>query len=349
MIDRPSTEMISARVDEIVVEGRHRVDLGDLSSLASSIDELGLLNPITVTPDLRLIAGHRRLEACRMLDRPIIRACVVRDLDTAQLRLMAERDENVCRMEMRPSEAASLGLALEELERPKAAGRKGARTDLQPGANFAPGSDCGKVNDIVGPAVGMSHETYRKAKNVLRAGRDGEDVDGSPLPEPVAKAARDALAQMDATGKVSPAYEKLAAAKAEQSRKSDPPSGNSRQAVAEKAERARQLAASGHTSRQIAADLNITAKGVQGLCKRHGIDIPADAIVGRIRIVDTRRVVSETVLELEAAAMSLAVLPNELALDEVDQSEIKDWVTSLSKSLKALNTFKKQLTKEMTQ
>lgn len=334
-LDRPSTEMISARVDEIVVEGRHRVDLGDLSSLAASIDELGLLNPITVTPDLRLIAGHRRLEACRLLGRPIIRACVVRDLDTAQLRLMAERDENVCRMEMRPSEAASLGLALEELERPKAAERMTL-------GKLCPGSDGGKVNDIVGPAVGMSRETYRKAKNVLRAGRDGVDTDGSPLPEPVAVAAREALAEMDASGKVSRAFKKLADAKAEQNPEASPaPSGKTREAVAQKVERARQLAATGHTSRQIAADLGLGFPRVREMCTQHSIEVPADSIVGKSRRIDAERVVEQTVSTLAALVQGLDLIEGQIG--PLNAEKRQEWLQSLAPALTAINRLKKEL------
>lgn len=44
---------------------RYRKELGDLKSLAVSIHKYGLLNPITVDKNLRLIAGERRLTACR--------------------------------------------------------------------------------------------------------------------------------------------------------------------------------------------------------------------------------------------------------------------------------------------
>ncbi|MBF0214777.1 MAG: ParB N-terminal domain-containing protein, partial [Magnetococcales bacterium] len=55
--------------------------------LAQSIRELGLLNPILVTPELtddgqdlglfRLVAGHHRLEACRRLGMTEISANIV--------------------------------------------------------------------------------------------------------------------------------------------------------------------------------------------------------------------------------------------------------------------------------
>jgi hypothetical protein len=54
-------------IDQIIVGPRFRKDLGDLASLAASIDELGLLQPIVVRPDGILIAGERRLRAAQLL------------------------------------------------------------------------------------------------------------------------------------------------------------------------------------------------------------------------------------------------------------------------------------------
>lgn len=52
-------------IDSVVVGARHRQRLGDLRTLAASIAGVGLLHPVVVTPDRRLVAGQRRLEACR--------------------------------------------------------------------------------------------------------------------------------------------------------------------------------------------------------------------------------------------------------------------------------------------
>ena len=41
--------------------------MGDLVALAQSIEDVGLLHPIVITPDYRLIAGRRRLEAYKTL------------------------------------------------------------------------------------------------------------------------------------------------------------------------------------------------------------------------------------------------------------------------------------------
>ncbi|WP_457298656.1 ParB N-terminal domain-containing protein [Phyllobacterium sp. P5_D12] len=57
----------TANIADIIVGPRLRRDLGDIAGLAASIEALGLLQPIVVTPGNELIAGHRRLLACHRL------------------------------------------------------------------------------------------------------------------------------------------------------------------------------------------------------------------------------------------------------------------------------------------
>ena len=55
------------RIKDIIIDHCYRKDLGDLQGLAGSIREFGLLRPVLITADGRLIAGRRRLEACKLL------------------------------------------------------------------------------------------------------------------------------------------------------------------------------------------------------------------------------------------------------------------------------------------
>jgi ParB family chromosome partitioning protein len=48
------------RIDSIRVGRRHRRDMGDLTALAESIRQEGLLQPIGVTDRLELVFGERR-------------------------------------------------------------------------------------------------------------------------------------------------------------------------------------------------------------------------------------------------------------------------------------------------
>lgn len=56
-------ELRKLSVTDIKVGRRHRKDMGDLKSLAQSIKEEGLLQPVGVTSDMKLVFGERRLRA----------------------------------------------------------------------------------------------------------------------------------------------------------------------------------------------------------------------------------------------------------------------------------------------
>jgi ParB family chromosome partitioning protein len=54
-------------IADIRVGKRHRRDLGDIEGLAASIAAIGLIHPIPIDEDGRLLAGARRLAACKRL------------------------------------------------------------------------------------------------------------------------------------------------------------------------------------------------------------------------------------------------------------------------------------------
>ena len=89
-----------AAIGEIVVGDRHRKDLGDVEALASSISDIGLLQPIGITSDNELVFGERRLEAFKSLGKMHIPARIV-DLDSL---VKGEHDENEMRKQFTPSE-----------------------------------------------------------------------------------------------------------------------------------------------------------------------------------------------------------------------------------------------------
>lgn len=112
-IEDRSVETI--RVTEIRVGERYRRDLGDIDALATSIGSIGLLHPIVITRDRRLIAGARRLAAMRLLERETVPATVVTNLDDAVGLLLAQSDENKQRKNLTPTEAVALARALKPL------------------------------------------------------------------------------------------------------------------------------------------------------------------------------------------------------------------------------------------
>lgn len=87
----------SIPIADIKIGGKRR-EVRDIGELARSIGQLGLLNPITVTEDYRLIAGLHRLRACELLGHSEIPA-VVQRLDDMDAEL-AEIDENLVRNDL---------------------------------------------------------------------------------------------------------------------------------------------------------------------------------------------------------------------------------------------------------
>lgn len=113
-------------IDSIIVGKRHRTELGDLQPLLDSIKHLGLLQPITVTPDGLLICGRRRLEAGKRLGWWTVRVWVRVGISGDLARLVAEQDENATHKPLSPIEAARLFRELRELMREDAARRQRA-------------------------------------------------------------------------------------------------------------------------------------------------------------------------------------------------------------------------------
>src|SRR5882757_6000241 len=124
-------------IDQIHVGYRYRKDLGDVRILAASIADVGLLHPVVVTPEGRLIAGQRRLEACRLLGWTDLPVTVVDLYQAAR----GEAHENFVRKDLLPSEIVALKRAIEPLERREARQRQGERADLCHLATVAEGQE----------------------------------------------------------------------------------------------------------------------------------------------------------------------------------------------------------------
>jgi ParB-like chromosome segregation protein Spo0J len=170
----------------IQVGQRHRRDMGDVPGLAKNIVEIGLLHPLAVTPDMRLIAGERRLRACQLLGWAKVPVHVV---DLAEI-VRGELSENAERKDFLPSEIDAIRRAVEPLE--KAAARE--RMTL---GKRAPGSAKGRVRDKVGAFAGRSGRAVEQIAAIMAAAeRDPERF--GPL-----------VAEMDRVDRVVGPYRKL--------------------------------------------------------------------------------------------------------------------------------------------
>lgn len=89
-------------IDQIVIkrDERQRRELTNLDELAESISRLGLIHPVVVTREgLELVAGERRLSACKLLGWTSIPVQYVDELDPAKLRAI-ELEENIKRKDI---------------------------------------------------------------------------------------------------------------------------------------------------------------------------------------------------------------------------------------------------------
>ena len=104
-------------ISHIVVEelSRIRKDTGDIAALENSIRRVGLLNPIVIDEKNRLVAGYRRLTACRNLGWQEIEVTIVNfDGDVLKM-LEAEADENLFRKDFTPDEIIAIEKRREEI------------------------------------------------------------------------------------------------------------------------------------------------------------------------------------------------------------------------------------------
>ncbi len=108
---------MQVKIDSIIIRKRIRKDLGDLSSLKQSLKQHGLMNPIVITSDNILIAGHRRFEAARQLGWNTITARIVDQHDEVS-QIEMEIDENTQRKSLTTDELAEAYLRLEKLKNP---------------------------------------------------------------------------------------------------------------------------------------------------------------------------------------------------------------------------------------
>jgi hypothetical protein len=98
-------------------------------------------------------------------------------------------------------------------------------------------------------------------------------------------------------------------------------------------------AAAGMSSRQIAGRLGISDQRVRELARQQHVKIPADAVLGRNHRPDASRIVQQTAHALEGLAMGVQLADPA----DVDPAQATEWAASLSRSIRALGRFVRQL------
>lgn len=155
-------------VDDVVVDP-HREEFGDLSDLAMSIRQTGIVRPLLVTPSGVLVSGSRRLAAAKALKFTHVPVMSAEDLQQVSEAMAADLREDEGQLPMPARAQASLAAALENLPR-------------------TPGTSSRK---LIAEALGLSEHSWERLRTVSEAVEEGElddsvferiDADESPTP-----------------------------------------------------------------------------------------------------------------------------------------------------------------------
>ena len=155
-------------IDSIIISSRIRKSLGNLQSLADNIREIGLLSPIVVNEEYQLLAGERRLEACKLLGWTEVDVSIISTVD-AEAEIAVEISENNMRKDFTREELINAGISLERIEKIKAEEYRNSKLNNSSVVmeNF-PQRENGAVRDIVAAKLGMSGKQYEREKFIVQ-------------------------------------------------------------------------------------------------------------------------------------------------------------------------------------
>ena len=187
--------MSTVAINTIKIGKRHRKNMGDIDGLARSIKDIGkLMHPVVIRPDGTLIAGERRIAACKLLGWTDIPVTVI-DIDSVE---RGEFAENTYRKDFTLSEAVAIKRDVEAQE--KAAAKKRQREGGRQGGKASgklPTASTGRAADKAAKATGMGRRTLEKAEAIVAAA-EAEPERFGKLPE-----------DMDHTGRANGPYRRL--------------------------------------------------------------------------------------------------------------------------------------------
>lgn len=146
-------------IKKIIVRDRIRKDFGDINELAMDIQDNGLINPVVVNKEYVLLAGERRLRACKQLG---IEQIEVRMMDTrdAEHELNIEISENDVRKDFSKAERVDYMYRLMRIEKEKATERQRAGVPLK-------SAEGGEAAVITAKQFGIGKDTMRKEMQIV--------------------------------------------------------------------------------------------------------------------------------------------------------------------------------------
>lgn len=150
-------------ISQIIVKDRIRKDVGDVISLEKSIHKFGLFHPVVVSKQYELIAGQRRLLACKNLEWTEINVNII-DLEKLH---DGEIDENQIRKDFTSSEILEIAKYVEPAIREENKENQGERNDLkEPCEESSQSRTPKKTREAVADATGISHDSLKKLKEI---------------------------------------------------------------------------------------------------------------------------------------------------------------------------------------
>ena len=120
-------KMRMVKLSDIIVTERYRIDMGDIEELKQSIQDKGILQPITLSADLQLLAGGRRYTASKALgltEIPALLRHIEGEIDAREIELI----ENIHRKEFTWQERAKLTARIHAMYKEKDIDWSGAKT-----------------------------------------------------------------------------------------------------------------------------------------------------------------------------------------------------------------------------
>lgn len=114
-------------IADITLDDRYRKDLGDIEGLTASIAEKGVLQPITLNTDLKLLAGERRYTAAKaagLTQIPALLRAIEGEVDEREIELF----ENIHRKSFTWQEEANLTMEIDRLYKSKDSNWSGRKT-----------------------------------------------------------------------------------------------------------------------------------------------------------------------------------------------------------------------------
>lgn len=271
-------------IDSIQVFDHHRRDPGDLHPLMESLERVGLLQPVTITPEGYLICGYRRLEAARRLGWTTVRVWVRSGLSDELTRLLAERDDNLTHKPLSAYEAAQLfkelsALIAEDASRRQMASRFGGDARDGGAESAPPGLEpLGKSRRRAAELITKT-ASYTRLNQIIEMERIASDRE---RPAAVRRVANDELERIRNGGAVDPGYQRVRAVVA--ATEADPADPEFDQRMAEtlrqaKADRARRIrenrikrAAAAATAKRSVKSFGMVWSEMEGWSKHYDAD-----------------------------------------------------------------------------